>query len=88
MIGIRWVRLIKLVNFSTTYPATIVVVIQSHITKTLTTPGSSFNSIITGAWEGYFPEGAYRMVYKSGAFKTNTNTFIIGTGALNLEKLI
>jgi hypothetical protein len=54
----------------------------------LTTPGSSFNSIITGAWEGYFPEGAYRMVYKSGAFKTNTNTFIVGTGALNLEKLI
>ena len=55
----------------------------------LSTPGSSFpNSNLTGCWEGYFGQGDYRMVYKSGAYKTQSNKYIVGTGALNVEKLI
>jgi hypothetical protein len=55
--------------------------VQQYCNKTISNSG-------TACWEDDFEEGEYKIKYISGAYQTNNNNFMIGTGHLDVSEII
>ena len=55
--------------------------VQQYCNKTISNSG-------TACWEDDFEEGQYKIKYISGAYQTNNNSFMIGTGHLDVSEII